>query len=240
MTIHKYTPEELQFLSDNVARYNFIELTELFNRRFGLSVKYSTLKHMLKRRGIVTERYHQKCTPERIQFLKNNVKGISHREIQRLFNERFGLEMTLGQINSILKYRRLRKKVNYPLGSERINKCGYVQVKIKNSRFWEYKQRVVWEKEHGKIPKGHIVIFADDNRLNMDLDNLMLVSQGESAVMNRLGLKSTDKELTKTGLLIAKAIIAVNGREREIKKGGCCEIRMGNGTGDRDSGEKRR
>ena len=49
-------------------------------------------------------------------------------------------------------------------------------------------------------------MFADGDRTNFDIDNLILVSYQEQFIMNQRKLVKKDKELTKTGHLIAKVI----------------------------------
>ena len=57
---------------------------------------------------------------------------------------------------------------------------------------------------------GHKVIFADGNKRNFDIDNLILVSDSEALIMNANKLRYENKELTKTGALIAKVIDKTN------------------------------
>lgn len=38
------------------------------------------------------------------------------------------------------------------------------------------KHRFLWETANGPIPKGHKVIFADGDKTNITLDNLIMVS----------------------------------------------------------------
>jgi len=58
------------------------------------------------------------------------------------------------------------------------------------------------------VPDGHMIIFRDGNKMNTALENLMLVTRGENAVMNRRKLRSREGEVTETWLLIAKVMIA--------------------------------
>ena len=62
-----------------------------------------------------------------------------------------------------------------------------IEIKVKDPNRWKLKHRYIWEKENGKIPKGMLLIFKDNNKLNIDLDNLMLISRAENAVINRAG-----------------------------------------------------
>ena len=66
-----------------------------------------------------------------------------------------------------------------PVGSERVNVDGYVEVKVADPNKWRLKHRVIWEEAHGPIPKGHNVQFRDGNSQNLDLGNLYLISRDD-------------------------------------------------------------
>jgi hypothetical protein len=183
-------------------------------------------------------------TSEEIRFVEKNIRGRSYVEMTKLVNECFRLRITLKQMETLLYKHGLRNGIgsfrpghvpankgkthsarqgNYkPVGSERTD-GGYIVVKVsdRKNRYhknWKAKHRMIWEKAHGKIPRGHKVIFADGDRSNFDLDNLVLVSRSELAVMNHLGLISGDKDLTKAGKTVADIRILIAKRRRGIKK----------------------
>jgi hypothetical protein len=109
-----------------------------------------------------------------------------------------------------------------PVGSERID-AGYITVKVSDrknqgNKNWRHKHVTIWEQAYGKIPRGHAVIFADGNQLNFALDNLILVSWSELAVMNHCGLISNDEDLTRAGKTIADIKLLIADRERGRKK----------------------
>lgn len=109
---------------------------------------------------------------------------------------------------------------NYrPVGSERLNQNGYMEVKISDPKTWKAKHLIIWEKVRGPIPKGCAIIFADGNRLNVRLSNLLMVSRRELAVMNRFGFISENKDLTKVGKSIADIKLLIGVRERTLKRG---------------------
>ena len=76
-----------------------------------------------------------------------------------------------------------------PVGSERVNVDGYIEIKVSGPKKWMMKHRYVWQQHYGEIPKGSMVIFKDGNRLNTDIDNLMLITQGINGRLSRLGLQ---------------------------------------------------
>jgi hypothetical protein len=183
-------------------------------------------------------------TEDEIQFVKRNIRGHSYIEMTKLFNEQFGLRITLKQMETLLYKHKLRNGIgsfrpghvpfnkgkthsvrqgNYrPVGSERIDN-GYITTKVsdkknRGNRNWKHKHTAIWEQLHGKIPRSHIVIFADGNNRNFALENLLLVSRRELIVMNRLGLISADGDLTKTGKAVADIKMLIADRKRQIKK----------------------
>lgn len=97
-----------------------------------------------------------------------------------------------------------RLKQYREVGSERITIDGYLEVKVAEPNKWALKHRLVYEEAYGKIPKGMNLIFADGNKLNLELDNLLLVTNNELLRMNRNNLIKEDKDLTKSGLVLTK------------------------------------
>lgn len=100
-----------------------------------------------------------------------------------------------------------------PVGSEIINSDGYLKVKVGEPDKWEFKQRLVWQDHYGEIPKGSNVIFLDGNKLNTDITNLELVTNSENGMLNKNNLRYDDKELTKTGVNVARLLSAIKHRK---------------------------
>jgi hypothetical protein len=175
----KYTPEEIQFIRDNIKGRSYAELLELFNRRFGLSITLMQMEGVIKRRKIYNG-IDSRFVPGNIPTNKNK-KGIHPKSEFKAGHKAFNL---------------------MPVGSERMNN-GEIEIKIgltgKKSEKWKPKRYTIWEKANGPVPEGHVIIFADGNKLNLDLDNLLLVSRKELGVMNHLGFHFNDKDLTKIG-----------------------------------------
>ena len=110
-----------------------------------------------------------------------------------------------------------------PVGSERVNSDGYADVKIQDGKLqknWKCKHRIIWEEANGPVPKGHVIIFADSNRLNVSLDNLILITQKELSVLNKKGLIKNDPELTKTGVVVANLLLKIGERRKRINNRG--------------------
>jgi len=90
------------------------------------------------------------------------------------------------------------------IGEERINNEGYVYIKVAEPNKWRLKHRVIYEQHHGDIPKGSIVRFYDNDKLNHDIENLFCVSRAENAILNKSKFTNEPIELKKTLVLMAK------------------------------------
>lgn len=79
------------------------------------------------------------------------------------------------------------KKGNIPhnhkeVGSERIDRDGYIMVKVAEPNKWRLKHRIIWEQVNGAIPKGYNVQFKNHNPQDCRIENLYLISQAEQMV----------------------------------------------------------
>ena len=99
------------------------------------------------------------------------------------------------------------------VGSERVTKDGYIEIKV-GPKEWKFKHQVIWEKYNGNIPRGHVVIFGDGNKENLDINNLILVTRKQLFILNRHALIKNDIELTKVAVNIAKVQEKINERTR--------------------------
>lgn len=196
-------------------------------------------------------------SPEKVTFLKNNVKGISTEELASRFNKEFRCDLDKNDIAKMKRKLKLTsgldtkfkkgqsaynkgkkmskeqyekcKKTMFKKGNktyntrklfeERIDVDGYTYIKVKEPNKWVLKHRWLYEKEKGEIPKGYNLIFADGNKQNLKLDNLLLVSDAELFIMNQKSLYKKDKELTKAGVTIAKLMDKVNKTKSGVKNG---------------------
>jgi hypothetical protein len=195
---HYYTSEEIEFLKNNIKSRSYLEVQRLFNERFGLAVTFSQITNTLIRYGLrngVCSRYgHGKISP-------NSKKGICPPQL-------IGRGFKPGHNSA-------------PIGKEYLNKVtGYLMVKIDSPDIWKAKHILIWEAANGPVPEGYAVIFADGNKSNFDLDNLLLVSRAELGTMNRLNLIFPDRELTKIGKTIAGLTMTIKSRIKKEKEHG--------------------
>ncbi|WP_243129280.1 HNH endonuclease signature motif containing protein [Hathewaya massiliensis] len=104
-----------------------------------------------------------------------------------------------------------------PLGTERISKDGYIEVKIQDGKLnknWRGKHIVIWEKHNGPLPKNHAIIFGDGNKRNFDINNLILVSRRQLLILNKNKLIQNDADLTRTGVIIADIYQKINEKSK--------------------------
>ncbi|MDR1374691.1 MAG: HNH endonuclease [Treponema sp.] len=190
------TPEEIRYLKENIIGRSYNEITELFNRHFGLRGKKKLSFWQIK--GILQRHKLSSGLPRR--FLPGH---IPHNKGRTSYYFRPGYTA-----------------YNYcPIGTERINSRGHVEVKIADPNRWKSKHTLIWEAANGPVPRGHVIIFADKNKLNFSPDNLLLVSKNELMVMNRCGLFFGHGKLAETGRLIADVKLLIAKRKREAGSG---------------------
>lgn len=107
-----------------------------------------------------------------------------------------------------------------PVGSIRKTKAGYLIKKVKERGYqwerWKLLHRLVWEENNGPIPEGYIVGFRDGNKENCEPDNLVLMTMGENAVMNKRGYRETGSvEIADVGLSLIRLESAAKKRRKK-------------------------
>lgn len=114
------------------------------------------------------------------------------------------------------------KKGNIPwhtkeIYSEKLDKDGYVLIKLDDRNKWKRKHIWIWEKEHGEVPEGHIILFRDNNKYNFDINNLKCISRSVNAVINRNRWQTYTNEAKDAMITLAELKIAQRKREMELK-----------------------
>lgn len=194
----KYTDEMIEFLKEVTPGKTYKEITELFNKKFNLGVTTGIIKSLLSRKKIHT-----------------GTGGCLYKKGSIPWNK--GKKGYMGANKT--SFKKGNRPKNWKLiGSERIDIDGYTLIKIADPREWALKHRIVWEQHHKKkVPAGCAIIFADGDKTNLDVDNLICVTRNELKVLNKCKLISSIAELTKTGLNIAKIRIKLAELRKEKK-----------------------
>lgn len=104
----------------------------------------------------------------------------------------------------------------YVIGALRVNSDGYIDMRVSFERGamgWRALHRILWEDAHGPIPRGHIVVFKDRDRLNVCLDNLELITFAENCRRN--SIHNLPAPLKSTIQLIGALKRTINRRTRD-------------------------
>lgn len=96
-------------------------------------------------------------------------------------------------------------------GYTRISREGYLEMRIEKGKF-ELVHRLIWQQHHGKIPKGHIVVFKDKNPRNLVIENLECIPRAEN--MRRNTIYRFPPELVTTIKTLSKLKKSINGKKQ--------------------------
>lgn len=161
-------------------------------------------------------------TKEQESFVKQNVLNTSNKDLTDLVNNTFNLNLSCEQLTNWKSKRHIKSNLTgffqkgqqphncLPIGATKTRGDGYTYTKVKsegtqNDR-WKLTHRLLWEKEYGPIPAGYSLIFLDQDKTNISLNNLALISKAECLMANEHKLLFADKELTYSGLQITKLL----------------------------------
>lgn len=188
-----------QFILDNYkGRYNQ-ELADLFNQKFNTNVTSRTIKSY-KANNKLNSGLSGK-------FRKGQAPHNKGKKMPKEVYEK--VKHTMFAKGNVPPNHR-------PVGSERISKDGYIEVKVAEPNKWRLKQRVVYEEAKGKIPEGCTIILLDGNKRNFDIDNLRCITRSELLYLNCNGLNNSN-EITETGILMARLDRTKNKKKQELK-----------------------
>ena len=202
--MHKWTPEQYDFLRNNIAGVSYADLTAMFNKHFNLDLKITTISATIKRLD-----------------LRNGMdtkfkKGLaSHNKGQKMPSNIYEKAKP-----TMFKPGNVPPNTD-PIGTEKMSSDGYIYVKVDNQPKakkyvnWKLKHRLIYEREVGPIPNGYLVAFADGDRTNFDVKNLILISPQEKMLMARYKFHKNDAELTKAGLNVTKLMLATSNRRNK-------------------------
>lgn len=184
---HQYTDEERAFFVEYVPGHTYKEIQTAFIARFGWNITTSQIK------GYIGN--HKLNTGKTGQFVKGQK---AHNKGQKMPTEVY--QKAKGT---------MFKKGNIPVnhrevGSTRINTDGYREIKVAEPNKWSLLHRFKWQQAYGPIPKGHCLVFKDNDPLNCELDNLLLVTRNELKELNRYGLNTAEGEYKETALNLVK------------------------------------
>lgn len=213
--IHKWTDAERARLAEIAHGRGYAEIREIMTAEFGDHFGGKRIAAALKRYGIKTgrtgrfEKGHEPANKGKTwdEFMSPEGQAASR---ATCFKK--------GEVNGIAAKR------SQPVGTERVSKDGYVEVKVSeglqrkpNSNF-RMKHHIVYEQAHGAIPEGCNVVFADGDRRNFDPSNLVAVSRPLWATITRLNMPYFDAESLRTCMAAARLKSATRAAEQYGKQ----------------------
>ena len=194
--IHMFTDEEIAFIR-SIAKGKYREdIRQAFNEKFNTNLSYNQITNAMKRNNItsgVDYRFKKGHTPH------NKGKKMPPEVYEKI-------KPTLFKKGCNTKGR--------PVGDERTDRDGYINIKIEQPNKWRLKHLHLWEQHYGAIPKNHVVIFLDGDKRNFDINNLALISRAENMYLSRHKLRFNDRELTESAVNIAKLNSKISDKER--------------------------
>lgn len=199
-----YTEEQAQFIRANYKGRSISEMTCLFNNHFRTERSYQQIKTFVHNRGIVSGRTGH--------FEKGHIPWN---------NGTKGQGLTTANKGSF-------KKGNVPanckrLGSERIcSKDGFILIKVAEKdphtgfqTRYKHKHVHIWEQANGSVPQGMVVAFKDSDKINIKIENLMLISRAELLNLNRHDYKNIPAELKPYVLTLSKLQLKTWAKEKK-------------------------
>lgn len=185
-----YTQEQADFIKSGYQQWTLAKLTRQFNLHFGTQKTENQIRSFTRNHGIKSGRsghFEKGGIP-----FNAGTKGIM-------------------KANSGSFKKGMKPHNHKPVGSERVNVEGYVEIKTAEPNMWELKQRVVYAQHHGPIPPRHNVRFRNGDREDCDPNNLVLVDDRVNALLNqRYKLNHQPIDIRDTLILLAKIDVKTN------------------------------
>lgn len=200
----KFPQGMYEFVRDNSYGVPSAELAEIVNERFGTDINAVNMKAYCQRNGInrgISGWFQKGHVPA------NKGKKASEYVTPEALERSRRTQFKKGNIPQ-----------NYvPVGTITIVR-GDKLIKISDTGEqwgrWKYLSRYTWEQHNGPIPEGMCVAFKDGDSLNCDISNLILMTRGEIATMNKKGFRADIPEVTEAGLNVVRLMKTAKERRK--------------------------
>jgi Zn ribbon nucleic-acid-binding protein len=191
--IHIWNTEEKEYLKYITPGHHHKEIQESMNKKFNQNFTLDQIKAAIARYKLNTG-FTGRFEKSHIPANKGEKSG--------------GWEPT--------QFKKGHVPINHrPVGSERTNVDGYIEIKVAEPNKWRCKHILVWEENKGPVPKGYAIVFGDSDKTNLNIDNLILVSRKQLLILNRKNLIQKDADLTRTAIIIADLYQKIGERKRK-------------------------
>lgn len=202
-------PEYEEFLRGYIPGHSEREIADAFEREFGIRLTRSQVKNAKTRTGARSGTHGGRFEPGQEAWNRGRPQA-----------EWMGPEAA--ERCRATQFRRGQLPHNaaaLPVGSERVTRDGYVEVKVADRPSgtgpahdnWRPKAHLVWEEANGRrLRPGEVVVFADGDRANLDPDNLVAMTRAEHNVIVSRGIPYADRETCETAIGIARLKMAAS------------------------------
>lgn len=178
MKKYDWTPERIEELkklypnkkSKDIAKHFGFSIYAIYNMAYALKLKKS--KEFLRR---VSKDNFTENHPARKHWIKKGTPPPNKGKKQKEYMSKEAIDRT-----KATRFQKGHIPHNaVPIGYERLDKDGYIYIKVEGKRKLVLKHRHVWEQHNEAIPKGYNIQFKDGNKHNCDINNLYIISRSE-------------------------------------------------------------
>ncbi|KRM54608.1 hypothetical protein FC18_GL002316 [Lacticaseibacillus sharpeae JCM 1186 = DSM 20505] len=185
-----------------VPGHHYFEISEFVHTEFGITFTVSQVHSYVRNHHLLTG-FDGRIKKRQVLNAKMQIKPGEHR-------------------NPATEFKSGHEPVNkLPIGTTKVKSDGYLWTKVKDTgpmwKRWRQTHVLKWESAHGPRPAGMAITFIDGNKLNVSLDNLMLMTKAEMLQYNRRGLSSADPEINLAALNLAKMVTKAHRVKRREK-----------------------
>lgn len=188
----KYTDEEKEFLAGIIPGRIAHEVVEVFNKKFP----------------------ERPITYKQVASFKRNYRinsGVSTQWGSNPEHDKKRNILQKGQSvpgGEATRFKKGNKPLNtLPLGSEVLRSDGYIYRKIAETKparkGWKQVHYIIWEEANGPLKEGEILTFINQDRTDIRLENLKLITQAVNVRLNQAGLNTGDAEILEVGISMA-------------------------------------
>lgn len=97
-----YTEEMKKYIADNCKGKTIAEFQSEFNNKFNTNITYTAMKSYLSGHKLKVGRSNnKKYKKEHVEFIRNNVKGITLKELTSRFNKEFNMDASENAIANL-------------------------------------------------------------------------------------------------------------------------------------------
>lgn len=206
------TPAEHAFIVKHQAHITRAKLTALLNAEFGCHLSIEQVRSYTKRMGLKRVIRTMIDDGAELEWITKHQPDTPRGELTAMFNEKFGKSVSITQMNGYCSRKGLfmddlirnRKRVGH------VSRHGrFLNIKVSKAE-WQTLHRYIWEKHHGKkVPDGFMIVFADGDVDNVDIDNLVCVRETISVTINHTNPANTESPALNKAIMLTESLNAM-------------------------------